>query len=200
MTSFLPYAPPGLRIGLLGGSFDPPHAGHLHISRQALTRFGLDQVWWLVSPGNPIKALAPAEFARRMAACRAMLHHPRIVVSGLEAQFDTRHTADTLTHLLAHYPAVRFVWLMGADNLAQFHLWENWRSIIGRVPLGVLGRSDNMVAAGLSTTARIYARQRLRADQARALPFRAAPCWTLISGSTLNISSTQIRNSGDWVR
>ncbi len=198
MPSFLPYAPAGTRIGLLGGSFDPPHAGHVHISRQAMARFGLDQVWWLVSPGNPLKADATVDYCHRIAACRVIAGHPRIMVSDLERRIGTRHTAQTLAYLLRHLPAVRFVWLMGADNLAQFNQWDNWRRIMASVPLGVLGRSGNMVRAGLSPTARIYEGYRLRAGQSGALPFRTAPCWCLVNGATVNISSSRIRGDGCW--
>ena len=200
MLTKFPHAPPGLTIGLLGGSFDPPHGGHVHITRQALRRFRLDRVWWLVSPGNPLKPDAPADLARRMAACRALVDHPRVRVTDIEARLGTRRTGDTLARLLPRYPGVRFVWLMGADNLAQFHRWENWRSIIETVPLGVLARPDNVVRAGLSRTARAYAGARLPAHGSAALAHHRAPCWSLIVGPTVDISSSEIRNRGAWVR
>lgn len=200
MLNNFPYAPPGLTVGLLGGSFDPPHGGHVHITRQALRRFRLDRVWWLVSPGNPLKADAPAGLARRMAACRALVDHPRVRVTDLEARLGTRRTADTLARLLPRYPGVRFVWLMGADNLAEFHRWENWRTIIETVPLGVLARPDNVVRAGLSRTALTYERARLPASAAAGLAHHTAPCWSLIVGPMVDISSSEIRNRGGWVR
>ncbi len=200
MTLNLPFATPGQRIGLLGGSFDPPHGGHVHISRQAMRRFGLDRVWWLVSPGNPLKQDGPAEFERRIAACRSLVKHPRMQVSDLESQFGTRYTAETLVRLLPVYPSVGFVWLMGADNLSQFHRWENWRGIIDSLPIGILARPENVVRGGMSPTAKMYARYRLPLRQAKALPLRPAPCWSLVTGPTVDISSTEIRNRGDWVR
>jgi nicotinate-nucleotide adenylyltransferase len=115
-------AAPGLRIGLLGGSFDPPHEGHAHITRWALRSLGLDRVWWLVSPGNPLKPKGPADLARRIAAARALMRDPRVVVTDVEARLGARYTADTLVALSARFPQARFVWLMGADNLARFHL------------------------------------------------------------------------------
>ena len=136
----MPLARPYQHIGLLGGSFDPPHAGHAHITREALKRFRLDQVWWLVSPGNPLKAAAPAPLARRMAAARALIDHPRVLISDFEARAGTRYTAETLRALMARYPQVRFVWLMGADNLAQLHRWQNWQWILENVPVGVRAR------------------------------------------------------------
>ncbi len=194
----MPFAAAGQTVGLLGGSFDPPHRGHVHISRQAMRRFGLDRVWWLVSPGNPLKDRGPARFERRLEACQALVEHPRIFVSDIEVQFGTHYTAETLSRLLPLYPGVRFVWLMGADNLSQFHRWENWRGIIDNLPVGVLARPENVVRGGSSPTARMYREYRLPLSQAAALPHRPAPCWSLVVGPTVDISSTQIRNKGEW--
>ena len=129
MRQGFPIATRGQRIGLLGGSFDPAHAGHAHITREALRRFGLDRIWWLVSPGNPLKAHGPAPMAERLARARRVMPDPRVSITGLEAELGTRYTAQTLARLGALYPGVRFVWLMGADNLVQFDRWENWREI-----------------------------------------------------------------------
>ncbi len=195
-----PYATPGQRIGLLGGSFDPPHGGHLHISRWALKEFGLDRVWWLVSPGNPLKKQGPAPMAKRMAACRALINEPRIKVTDIEERLGTRYTAATLQELLPRYPGVRFVWLMGADNLADFHRWKDWDWIMQTVPVGVLARPGEQLAAGCSPAARRYRQYRLSARRSTALPFRQAPCWSLLNGPMLDISSTDIRQAGDWMR
>ena len=175
MIQPLPLSRPGQVIGLLGGSFDPPHAGHLHISREALRRFGLARVWWLVSPGNPLKAHGPAPLAERMAAARALVAHPRIEVTDIEARLGTRHTAATLAALAAIAPGRRFVWLMGADNLAQLHLWQDWRSIMERVPVGVLARPGQRISARLSPAARIYAQARIRAQASHLLGHAARP-------------------------
>ena len=198
MRRTLPFATPGQTIGLLGGSFDPPHAGHVHITRQALRRFGLDRVWWVVSPGNPLKPDGPAKTSRRMAACRALVDHPRVVVSDLEMQLGTRFTIETLTRLIPLYPGVQFVWLMGADNLSQFHHWDNWRGILAKVPLGVLARPGEVVQAGLSPAARTYGRYRIPARQSGLLAHRAAPCWSMVTGPTVDLSSSEIRARGDW--
>ncbi|MFZ8958590.1 MAG: nicotinate (nicotinamide) nucleotide adenylyltransferase, partial [Paracoccaceae bacterium] len=137
----LPFAPEAARIGLFGGSFDPPHAGHLHISREALKRLRLDQVWWLVSPGNPLKSRGPAPLDARINAARALqVGHPKLRVTGIEAQLGTRFTAQTLRQMQALYPKLRFVWMMGADNLAQFHLWQDWQEIISSLPIAVFAR------------------------------------------------------------
>ncbi|TMV56586.1 nicotinate-nicotinamide nucleotide adenylyltransferase, partial [Thioclava sp. BHET1] len=129
-----------MTIGLLGGSFDPAHSGHVHLTLEAMKHMGLDRVWWLVSPGNPLKAQGPAPMARRIAHARSVMRDPRVVITDLEARIGTRYTAATLKRLRRLYPGVRFVWLMGADNLEQFHRWDNWRWILDHVPIGVIAR------------------------------------------------------------
>ncbi len=200
MMQGFPSAQPGMRVGLFGGSFDPPHAGHVHVTKWALKAFGLDRVWWLVSPGNPLKADAPADLHRRMAAASAILRHPRTTVTDVEARLGTRATADTLAALRARYPGVRFVWLMGADNLATFHRWGRWDEIMKCVPVGVLARPGQQIAAGLSPTARRFARWRLPASEAKALPFRDPPSWCLVTGRMLDLSSSELRALGAWTR
>ena len=194
----LPMARPGQAIGLLGGSFDPPHAGHVHISREALKRFGLDQVWWLVSPGNPLKARGPARLDRRLAAARALTAHPRIHVSDFEAQAGTRHTARTLELLQHARPGLRFVWLMGADNLAQLHRWHDWQQIMYRMPVGVLARPGARIAARNSVAARIFAPSRLRGRQSQLLPWAQTPAWCFVNVPMMALSSTGLRQQGHW--
>ncbi len=200
MRSNIPWARPGLTVGLLGGSFDPPHAGHVHITRQALRQFGLDRVWWLVSPGNPLKAEGPAPLARRMERAKTLMRHPRVEITDLEAQIGTRFTAQTLAALLRLYPGVRFVWLMGADNLASFHKWEQWQEIFETVPIGVLARPGDRTAARCSVAAARYVNRRLRASQSRLLPWVSPPAWCFVNVPMVNFSSTEIRARGDWVR
>ncbi|WP_316015897.1 nicotinate-nucleotide adenylyltransferase [Roseobacter sp. HKCCA0434] len=196
----LPPTASGQAIGLLGGSFDPPHEGHVHITHEALKRFGLDRVWWLVSPGNPLKPDAPASLERRMVACRAIMDHPRVDITDVEARMGTRYTAETLARLVTLRPGVRFVWLMGADNLAGFHRWEDWRGIFARVPIGVLARPGEQVRAGLSPAARTFAHARLEDGAATALPRLPPPVWAMVTGPMVDQSSTRIRASGAWVR
>lgn len=193
-----PVAFPGQRIGLLGGSFDPPHAGHLHISRWALRAFGLQQVWWLVSPGNPLKTDAPADLARRMAAARVLVTDPRVRITDLEARLGTRYTAATLAALRLHYPGVYFVWLMGADNLKGFHHWDRWQQIMEMVPVGVLGRPGQQLRAGLAPAARRFAAARIEPEAAGLLALMRPPAWTLLTGRMLDLSSTEIRSRGGW--
>ncbi|WP_052513063.1 nicotinate-nucleotide adenylyltransferase [Paracoccus sanguinis] len=189
----LPRASAGQRIGLLGGSFDPPHAGHLHITEMALRRFRLDRVWWLVSPGNPLKAHGPAPLAERIAAARALADDPRIVVTGLEARLGTRRTADTLAAMQALWPGVRFVWLMGSDNLVQFARWDRWQGIAARVPIGVIARPGSRTAARTSRAATILARHRLPESRAALLADATPPAWVLINVPMTALSSSAIR-------
>ncbi|MGR3495590.1 nicotinate-nucleotide adenylyltransferase [Citreimonas sp.] len=183
----------GMRVGLLGGSFDPAHAGHVHIAREALKRFGLDRVVLLASPGNPLKANPPAPLEVRLAQARALADHPAILVSGIEARLGTRLTADTLTRLVALHPGVRFVWLMGADNLAQLHRWGRWRTILRTMPVGVLARPGHGLVAGWAPAARIFRGARLPVREARLLPLQAPPAWCYVPVPMVRLSSSEIR-------
>ena len=140
MRPDLPPAFPGQVIGLLGGSFDPAHAGHVNLTRQALARFGLTHVWWMVSPGNPLKRRGPAALELRMQTARHVMQHPRVTITDLEARIGTRYTADTLAAVLSRNPATDFVWVMGADNLTGFHRCRNWRAIAAMMPIAVVDR------------------------------------------------------------
>ncbi len=194
----IPYARPGQVIGLFGGSFDPPHKGHVHVTLEAMKAFGLDRVWWLVSPGNPLKERGPAPLAQRVEAARGVIQHPDVEITDIEALTGTRATADTLAALRRLYPQVKFVWLMGADNLAQFHRWKDWRQIMDSVPVGVVARPGGRISARMSPAARLYARYRID-GQARHLLGRAeAPAWCFVNVPMVDVSSTELRNRGDW--
>ncbi len=190
----------GMTVGLLGGSFDPAHAGHVHITHQALRRFRFDRIWWLVSPGNPLKTQQPAPLDRRMAAAHAIMQHPRVIITDIETRLGTRYTADTLRQLQVIYPHVRFTWLMGADNLAHFHRWQEWNWIVQNVPIGITSRPGDHVQAGHAKMAEKYARYRIPATAAKILPLQDAPAWCLLDGPVVDISSTEIRASGQWKR
>jgi len=198
VRSDLPLAVPGQTVGLFGGSFDPPHAGHVHVSREALKRFGLDRVWWLVSPGNPLKPNGPAPLNLRMAAARALVSHPRITVTDIEARIGTRYTAETLARLIALYPGVRFVWLMGADNLAQLHRWQRWQWIVETVPMGILARPGQRISARTAKAAVIYRSAKLPASRARLLARTVAPAWCFLNVPMVDLSSSAIRARGEW--
>ncbi len=200
MRCELPYARSGQVIGLLGGSFDPAHEGHVHITKMALKRFNLDRVWWLVSPGNPLKAQGPAEMGKRMARARQVMDHPRVDVTDIEARTGTRYTAATLQAIHKLYPDVHFVWLMGADNLAQFHLWQDWRSIMQTTPVGVIARPGTRGAARNSMAAQSFAHAKLPSRASRLLGRCEAPCWCFINVPMSDASSTEIRAQGGWTR
>lgn len=185
-------------IGLLGGSFDPAHAGHVHITHEALKRFGLARIWWLVSPGNPIKTRGPAPLADRMRRACALMQHSRVEVTDIEARLGTRYTAQTLARLQQRYPAVRFVWLMGADNLAQFHRWQDWRQIMKSVPLGVLARPGDRISARTSPAARVFASARIAGPASALLGRSEAPAWCFVNVPMVAQSSSAIRAAGGW--
>jgi len=189
-----------MRIGLLGGSFNPPHAAHRTISLFAMKRLQLDRVWWLVSPGNPLKtANGPHDLAERAAAARAMAQDPRIDVSCLEAVIGTRYTVDTITYLRRHCGGLRFVWIMGADNLAQFHQWESWQRIASEVPIAVIDRPPQSFRALAAPAALALERYRIAERDAARLADSPPPAWTFLTGLKLNLSSTVLRNpDGSW--
>jgi len=190
----LPPHAPGMRIGLFGGTFDPPHQAHLGAALLALKRLKLDRVWWLVTPGNPLKntrGLAP--LPARIAAARALTRHPRIDVTGLEAVIKTRYTYDTISWLVKRCPGVRFVWVMGADNLRSFHRWQKWRKIAELVPIVVIDRLGPSLYAAASAAGNALARVRIPEYAASTLPDRKAPVWAFLHGLKSPLSSTALR-------
>lgn len=192
----------GMRIGLLGGSFNPPHHGHRAISLFALKRLRLDRVWWLVSPGNPLKDTAGlTDLGLRMAAARCLAADPRITVSALEAEIRTRYSVDTIEILKRRAQGVHFVWIMGADNLAQFHRWRDWRRIAALVPIAVVDRVPGGLQGMASPAARALSRFRLPESRAGRLAEQQAPAWTFLTGLKLTLSSTALRSAdGSWAR
>ena len=190
----VPMAAPNMRIGLLGGSFNPAHAAHRHISLAALKRLGLDQVWWLVSPGNPLKdAGKMPDLEARIEVAREVAHHPKIVVTGFEAGRPSAYTVDTIGFLKRRYPSVDFVWLMGADNLASFHRWREWEKLFGLVPIAVLDRPGYRLKARASRAAQRFAFAALDESDARGLASMGPPAWTLLSLPLSSLSSTRLR-------
>jgi len=196
-----PLALPGMRIGLLGGSFNPAHRGHRQISLAAVERLGLDRVWWVVTPGNPLKSngdLASLEERARLA--RHVAGHPQIVVTDFEAALPSRFTADTIAFLVRRLPAVRFVWIMGGDNLAQFHRWREWRRIVALMPIAVVDRPGMRHKALASPAARSFSRARIPERRASALATMKPPAWTYLTIRLTTASSTAIRKSRKPVR
>jgi nicotinate-nucleotide adenylyltransferase len=189
-----PHAGPGQAIGLLGGSFNPPHAAHRLISEVALKRLGLEKVWWIVSPGNPLKRRQPAPLAERMQMCRAVATNPHIVVTDFEVDLPSPYTASTLAFLKSRSPLVHFVWIMGADNLAQFDKWERWREIFTMVPVVVVDRPGWRLKALASKAARAFARSRKPETDAAVLAHMPPPAWTFLTGPLSHMSSSAIRS------
>lgn len=190
----LPALAPGLRVGLYGGSFNPAHAGHRHVSRLALRRLALDRVWWLVSPGNPLKDRRHLpDAAARAAGARAVAADPRIAVTDFEAALGVRFTVETIAFLTDRHPQVRFVWIMGADSLASFHRWRGWREIAARMPFAVIDRPGYTLKAMASPAARALASSRLDEAAAPTLAERAPPAWLFLHGPRNGLSSTALR-------
>jgi nicotinate-nucleotide adenylyltransferase len=190
----LPPHAPGMRIGLFGGTFDPPHVAHLAACLLAMKRLGLDRVWWLVTPGNPLKdtrGLAP--LAERIRAAKELARHPRIEVTGVEAEIGTRYTYETIAYLRRHCPGVRFVWIMGADNLRSFPRWQKWRGIAAMVPIAVIDRLGPSLYAGASAAAQALARARIPEAAAKSLAKRKPPAWVYLHGLKSPLSSTALR-------
>src|SRR5262245_11504820 len=190
-----PYAAPGQVIGLLGGSFNPPHVAHRLISEVALKRLALDKVWWIVSPGNPLKTrVHTPQLAERVQLARTVATNPHIVVTDFEADLPSPYTVSTLAFLKARSPLVRFVWIMGADNLAQFDRWERWREIFTMVPIVVVDRPGWRLKALASKAARAFQRARKPEADAANLALTPPPTWTFLTGPLSQTSSTEIRN------
>jgi len=183
---------PGLRIGLLGGSFNPAHEGHVHVSEVALKRLKLDYVWWLVAPHNPLKpTIGMAPLDDRVAVAKTMAQHPRMLVMDIESALGTRYTIDTLGALQARFPELRFVWLMGSDNLDQFRRWRRWTEIAARIPIAIIMRPGSTLAPLRAKAAQKLARSRRCA--AERVPFARPPAFIVLDGPRNTASSTAIR-------
>ncbi len=190
-----------LRVGLLGGSFNPAHAGHLQVAHLALARLRLDQVWLLVSPGNPLKPRAGmAPLGDRLRSARAIADGRRIVATDIERRLHTRYTRDTLLRLQHLFPRVHFVWLMGADGLAELPRWRRWRDVVRAVPIAVLPRPGYNHRALSGAAARRMAHARRRGDAAAGLAGSVPPAWVFLPAPQTDISATALRSSsrGTW--
>ncbi|WP_425349887.1 nicotinate-nucleotide adenylyltransferase [Mangrovicella endophytica] len=193
----LPHTEAGMRVGLFGGSFNPPHAGHLLVAETAIRRLRLDRLWWMVTPGNPLKdhgALKP--LGERLAASRRLVGNRRIDVTAFEAAHRIRYTAETLALVLRRRPEVDFVWIMGADSLASFHRWRDWRWIVEHMPVAVVDRPGSTLALLSSPTAVTFGRSRVAEAAAASLPRRPAPAWVFLHGPRSMLSSTRLRAGG----
>lgn len=190
----MPHVEKGMQVGLFGGSFNPPHAGHWLVAEIALRRLDLDRLWWMVTPGNPLKSgreLAP--LAERLRLAEAISTNPRIQVTAFEAAHRLRYTADTLALVKARNPGVDFVWIMGADNLRDFHRWQRWRQIAMTFPIAVVDRPGATLSFLSSVLAKTFDYARVDEADASRLAGMKAPAWTFIHGPRSSLSSTLLR-------
>jgi nicotinate-nucleotide adenylyltransferase len=190
----MPRVEEGMIVGLFGGSFNPPHEGHRLVAKIAIRSLGLDQLWWMVTPGNPLKSsryLAP--LSERIALSEAMADDPRIRVTAFEKTLGSSYTAQVLERVRARNPRVRFVWIMGADNLRDFHRWQNWKKIAQTFPIAVIDRPGSTLSFLSSTMAKTFDYARVDEHDARTLAYAKAPAWTFIHGPRSILSSTAIR-------
>lgn len=190
----MPHAERGMQVGLFGGSFNPPHAGHALVAEIALRRLALDQLWWMVTPGNPLKSaheLAPLD--ERLRRSEAIAGDPRIEVTAFEAAHRLRYTADTLALIKKRNPGVDFVWIMGADNLRDFHRWQRWRKIVMTFPIAVIDRPGSTLSFLSSVVAKTFDYARVDEGDAPLLARMRAPAWTFIHGPRSLLSSTALR-------
>ncbi len=184
-----------MRIGLFGGSFNPPHQGHRLVSRQALKRLGLDAIWWLVTPGNPLKNQSQLKpLSERIDAARTLVDHPGVRITGFEAEHGFRYTFDTLAFLKSSLPDRKFVWIMGADNLVGFHNWERWQDIARMMPMAIYVRPGDARQAPFSRAATTLSKYRVDESDAHQLANLQAPAWVYLHGIMSELSSTQLRS------
>lgn len=194
----MPHVERGMVVGLFGGSFNPPHQGHVLVAEIALRRLGLDQLWWMVTPGNPLKSrreLAP--LPERLALCEDMAADPRIKVTAFEQALGTSYTARTLDFIRSRNPHAHFIWIMGADNLAGFHHWQRWRKIATTFPIAVIDRPGSTLSYLSSKMARTFDYARIDEDDAGVLWRKPAPAWTFIHGPRSTLSSSALRAAAE---
>ena len=191
----------GQRVGIMGGSFNPAHAGHAIVAETAVKRLKLDQLWWVVTPGNPLKAnsgLPP--LTERMARARQYGLGPRMKITGFEADLGTPYTAATLAYLKRHHPGVRFIWVMGADNLASFDRWQHWLTIANAMPLAVVDRPGWRLKALAGPAASALKKSRIPEARANLLADQRPPAWVFLTSRLSSLSSTALRGAGAAVR
>lgn len=189
-----PLALPGQRIGVMGGTFDPPHEGHRIVAETAVKRLRLDQLWWLATPGNPLKSHDGLEpLANRFAKMRKFARGPRMKLTSFERDLGTPYTAATLAFLVRRYPRVRFVWVMGADNLATFDRWQHWQTIAATMPIAVVDRPGWRMRALAGRAASALAKRRMPENDAAALWRRPPPAWVFLTSRLSPLSSTALR-------
>ena len=181
------------KIGLLGGSFDPPHRGHLYISLEAKKILNLDEVWWLITPQNPLKISKPAKYSERLKNSKKITKNMPIIIKEIEKKIKSKYSYETIKYLKNHYKNIKFFWLMGADNLINFHQWQKWQKIIKDMPIVIFRRYGYNTKALKSTTSNIYKNFRINKKKLSDSDFKNLPAWVIVENKEIKISSTEIR-------
>ena len=187
-------------IGLLGGSFDPPHDGHLYISLEAKNILSLNQVWWLVSPHNPLKIRKPTAYEKRVKNCHNFLKNYPIHVKEIEKKINSKYTYYTIEYLLRHNKNIKFYWLMGADNLINFHRWQKWQEIINQISVVIFRRHGYNSVALKSITSKTFANFQVKSNNLNRTHFTSLPSWTFVQNKEIRISSSEIRKQRTLLR
>jgi len=180
-------------VGLLGGSFDPPHRGHLYISMEAKKILSLDEIWWLVTPQNPLKISKPATYQERFKNCKKITKGTPIKIKEIEKKIDSQFTYQTLNYILKHYSGIKFFWLMGADNLINFHKWQNWRKIFSEISIVIFKRHGYNNNALKSITYKKFLTSKIKDKSLNKIHFQKLPSWYLVNNKEVKISSSEIR-------
>ena len=188
------------RIGLLGGSFDPPHKGHLFISLEAKKLLKLDEVWWIITPQNPLKILKPATYQERVINCKNITRNYPINIKEIEKEIGSNYSYKTINYILNHYKNIKFFWLMGADNLISFHKWQKWQKIFSNMSIVIFKRHGYNTKALKSIASKKYNHARILKSHVNNEDFYKLPSWTIIENKEIKISSTEIRNQRDRFR
>ena len=187
-------------IGLLGGSFDPPHKGHIYISLEAKKILQLDGIWWLVTPKNPLKISRPANYVERIHNCKNITKVHPIKIKEIEKKIKSTHSFQTINFLQNHYENINFFWLMGADNLINFHCWQKWREIISSIPIVIFRRHNYNVRALKSITFKTFNNFKISNKYLNKKKFTVLPAWTWVENKEIKISSTEIRKERELLR
>ena len=180
-------------VGLLGGSFHPAHLGHLHVTHFSFFRFKLDEIWWLFTPGNPLKAQKPPNINQRIEKSKKLILNPRIKLKTVEAELEIKYTVDTIKKLQEMFLGVKFIWLMGSDNLIQFDQWKDWRKIMHLIPIGILARPSERLTPLRAKAARVYKAHRIPIRNSRLLASSKAPAWCYVNLPMSTLSSSDLR-------
>ena len=187
-------------VGLLGGSFDPPHRGHIYISLEAKKILSLDQLWWLVTPQNPLKIRRPATYEERLLNCNNFVKNHPIIVKEIEKKINSKYSYYTIKYLLHHYSNIKFYWLMGADNLVNFHQWQNWKQFFNQISIVIFKRYNYNSAALKSIASQTFANFQIESKQLSHMKFISLPSWVFVQNKEIKISSTEIRKQRELFR